>query len=158
MESEILAAAAAAAAVGTFRATASRSLACAAVQHVWALYRRPVAYRLDALDDPAEAETQAASPDDPFWGVAGGAHAGQAGMRSPALADLVAQFGLPGESPEGPAPPEGHHGRGSFSTGRAGQLDEPFELYEDSSLEAMRDLHGAENLEALLDLDGAENL
>ena len=71
MENEILAAAAAAAAVGTFRATASRSLACAAVQHVWALYRRPVAHRLDALDDPAETETQDASPDDPFWGVAG---------------------------------------------------------------------------------------
>ena len=65
--SDFLTAAAATTAVGTYRAATSRSLATATMQHVYALYRQPFAYRLTALDNPAEAQAQAASYGDPFW-------------------------------------------------------------------------------------------
>ena len=70
VEVDTIAAAAAAAAVGTFRATGSRSLAAIAAQQAWALYRHhprgvPL-FRLDALDELEEQVAQVASSCDLF--------------------------------------------------------------------------------------------
>ena len=72
LEEEVIASAAAAAAGGSFRATRSRSLAAAAAEHCWALYRQPrivELYRLDADDQLCGADATAAGSCDPFWGT-----------------------------------------------------------------------------------------
>ena len=118
LEEEVIASAAAAAAVGSFRATRSRSLAAAAAEHCWALYRQPrivELYRLDADDQVCGSVLQRAAVAVPTeTGLTEGAFFGEDLLRPPeALPELLPEPpALRGSGTGGTN--EGKEGLGSF--------------------------------------------